>query len=45
MKKKILSTLFAAVLIFGFLLPAVTPENSDGSVSTYSILEPNWNHF
>ncbi len=45
MKKKILSTLFAAILIFGFFLPGMDPENPAGSVSTYSILEPNWNYF
>lgn len=45
MKRKIVSTLFAAVLILGILFPGMKPENPSGSVSTYAILEPNWNYF
>ena len=45
MKKKILTTLFAAAFIFGILLPGTMPKNPVGSVSTYAVFEPVCNHF
>jgi len=45
MKKKILTTLFTAAFIFGFLLPGTMPKDPVGTVSTYSILGPIFNTF
>lgn len=45
MKKKILTTLFAAAFIFGILLPGTTPKNPEGTVSTYAVVDPVCNTF
>lgn len=39
MKKKIVSLLFAATFILGFLFPGIQPKNPVGGVSTYSFLD------
>lgn len=46
MKKKLLTSLFAAAFIFGFLFPGSQPQNPNfGGVSTCSILGDVYTNF
>ena len=45
MKKKIVSLLFAATFILGFLFPGIQPKDPVGGVSTFSIYEEHDTNF